>query len=120
MNHLLKKALSFTTLEIANNVELYWVQSDKRGTIYAEDLFLDIEDAIDEAVTRLIEGHDILVSHLMEEYQEQFFETAKLEIDQHGLFEGGIGPVKSTIPYSSGDKDILVWISSQARQSERK
>ena len=43
MTNLPKEYINFTTLEIANNDELYWIQSDDKGTIYAEDLHMNAE-----------------------------------------------------------------------------
>ena len=50
MKNLPTEYINFTTLEIADNNELYWIQSDKKGTICSEDLFMDVDRAIDVAV----------------------------------------------------------------------
>jgi len=77
MKNLPKKYINFTTLEIAKNDELYWVQSNEKGTICSDDLYLNVEDAIDDAVELMHEGQAFRVTNLLGEYQEQLLEEAR-------------------------------------------
>jgi len=77
MNNLPTKYINFTTLEIANSDELYWIQSDEKGTICSEDLFIDIDGAISVAVELMHEGQAFRVTNLLGEYQEQLLEEAR-------------------------------------------
>ena len=77
MKNLPTEYINFTTLEIADNNELYWIQSDKKGTICSEDLFMDIDSAINVAVELMHEGQAFRVTNLLGEYQEQLLEEAR-------------------------------------------
>jgi hypothetical protein len=77
MKNLPTKYINFTTLEIANSDELYWIQSDDKGTICAEDLHMNVEDAINVAVELMHEGQTFRVTNLMESDQEQLLEEAR-------------------------------------------
>ena len=77
MKNLPTEYINFTTLEIADNNELYWIQSDKKGTIFSEDLFMDIDSAIDVAVELMQGGQAFRVTNLLGEYQEQLLEEAR-------------------------------------------
>ena len=77
MKNLPTEYINFTTLEIGNNDELYWIQSDKKGTIFSEDLFIDIDSAIDVAVELMQGGQAFRVTNLLGEYQEQLLEEAR-------------------------------------------
>ena len=77
MKNLPTKYINFTTLEIADSNELYWIQSDDKGTICSEDLFMDIDGAIDVAVELMHEGQAFRVTNLLGEYQEQLLEEAR-------------------------------------------
>jgi len=77
MKNLPTEYINFTTLEIGNSNELYWIQSDKKGTIFPEDLFMDIDGAIDVAVELMHGGQAFRVTDLLEEHQEQLLEEAR-------------------------------------------
>ena len=77
MKNLPTEYINFTTLEIANSDELYWIQSDDKGTICAEDLHMNVEDAIDVAVELMHEGPAFRVTNLLGEYQEQLLKEAQ-------------------------------------------
>jgi len=77
MKNLPKKYINFTTLEINKNDQLYWIQSNEKGTICSDDLYLNVEDAIDDAVELMHEGQAFRVTNLLGEYQEQLLEEAR-------------------------------------------
>lgn len=77
MKNLPTEYINFTTLEIADNNELYWIQSDEKGTICSEDLFMEIDSAINVAVELMHGGQAFRVTNLLGEYQEQLFEEAR-------------------------------------------
>jgi len=77
MKNLPTKYINFTTLEIADNNELYWIQSDEKGTICSDDLFMDIDGAINVAVELMHEGQTFRVTNLLGEYQEQLLKEAQ-------------------------------------------